>query len=70
MTPSSLEIFAARCEARARLWQVGQISLHEAVDELWVDAFHRNLIAEVGGDKLQAIIAKAFAQVRDDLGNR
>lgn len=66
---SALEIFTSGCEARARRWQAGEISLHDAVDELWIDAFHRNLIAKVGSDKLRTIIAKAFASVRDDLGN-
>ena len=32
--PGSLEVFVARAEARALLYAVGELTLHEAVDEL------------------------------------
>jgi hypothetical protein len=58
------EIFRERCEARAILWTAGEYSLHEAVDLLRADAERSGLIAEIGQDGVQAIMATAFAAVR------
>jgi hypothetical protein len=66
---SALEIFIARAEARAMLWAADEISLH-AVDELWHAAERDGLVAELGADKVQQILADAFAPVRDDLAVR
>ena len=33
-SPSPLAVVIARAEARASLWQAGELDLHEAVDEL------------------------------------
>jgi hypothetical protein len=61
--PSPLETFAARCEARAALWQAGELTLHDAVDELQADAVRHGLVADVGQNEVQRIIAEAFAKV-------
>jgi hypothetical protein len=61
---SLAEIFTARAEARALLWQAAEFELHEAVDELQAAAEASGLIAELGQDAVQAIIAKAFEALR------
>ncbi len=43
--PSPLEVFIARAEARALLWQAGEFDLHEAVDELQAAAERDGLVA-------------------------
>src|SRR5262245_10185682 len=65
--PSALAVFVARAEARALLWQAGQIDLHSAVDELQHAAVRDGLVAELGQDAVQALMVEAFAPVRDDL---
>ena len=55
------ELFRARCEARAKLWQAGELTLHEAVDEL--ERWSRE---QLDTDSAQAIMAAAFAAVRDE----
>jgi hypothetical protein len=60
------EVFVARAEARALLWQAGEFDLHTAVDELQAHAEREGLVAEIGQDAVQAIMATAFAVVRDD----
>jgi hypothetical protein len=45
MTTTPLEIFRARCQARALLWQAGEFTLHQAVDEL--EAYGRALKLDV-----------------------
>jgi hypothetical protein len=64
--PSALEIFVARAEARAMLWTAGELTLHEAVDELWAAAVRDGLVAKLGADEVQRLMAEAFAAVRDD----
>ena len=65
--PDPLDVFTLRAWARARLWQVGEIDLHEAVDELQAAAEASGLVAKLGQDRVQAVMARAFAAVRDDL---
>jgi len=60
-------VFIARVETRAMLWAAGEITLHDAVDELWTDAVRNGLVAQLGVDKAQELLATAFAPVRDDL---
>jgi hypothetical protein len=62
--PSALAVFIARTEARALLWQAGEIDLHTAVDELQDSAVASGLVAAIGQDEVQRIIAEAFAKVR------
>jgi hypothetical protein len=64
--PSALAVFIARAEARALLWQADQIDLHAAVDELQAAAERDELIAEIGQDAVQEIIAGAFGKMRED----
>jgi hypothetical protein len=55
-----LAAFRARCEARAYLWSIGEIDLHEAADLL-------ALAAEASGldtDEAQRIMADAFRPYR------
>src|SRR5262245_15663123 len=64
----SVEIFTVRCEARAYLWADNEIAdLHEAVDELQASAVRDGLVAKLGQDEVQRILADAFASVRNDL---
>jgi hypothetical protein len=62
--PTALDIFRLRCWARAELYAIGEYSLHEAVDALQADAVASGLVAEIGQDGVQAIMAAAFAPVR------
>jgi hypothetical protein len=61
--PSALEIFIARAEARALQWQAGEFDLNTAVDELQAAAERDGLVDQISQDKVQAIIAEAFAKV-------
>jgi hypothetical protein len=63
-----LKAFELRCWARALLWREGE-SLHEAVDELQANAVRDGLVASIGQDAVQAVLAKAFGAVRDDAGS-
>jgi hypothetical protein len=65
--PTALKVFIARAEARAKLWQIGEISLHDAVDELQRAAEASGLVAELGQDEVQRLMVEAFAPLRDDL---
>jgi hypothetical protein len=62
--PSALEVFTLRCWARATLWQVGEYDLHQAIDPLQEAAERDGLVAKLGQDKVQAILAKAFEAVQ------
>lgn len=56
--------FRLRAWARATLFQVGELSLHEVVDELQAAAERVGLIARRGQDEVQRVMAEAFAGVR------
>jgi hypothetical protein len=58
-------VFALRCWARATLWQAGEFNLQEAVDVLQYDAERDGLVAQLGEDCIQGIIAGAFRRVRE-----
>jgi hypothetical protein len=59
-----LKTFQALCEARALRWQLAELELHDAVD--WLDWWAcKN---KIDSARAQAIMARAFAAVRDDLG--
>jgi hypothetical protein len=62
-----VEVFRARAEARAILSAVGELTLHDAVDQLQAAAVRDGLVAAIGQDEVQAIFADAFAPYRDDL---
>lgn len=59
-----LLVFKARAEARALLWQAGELSLHDAVDVLQAAAERDGLVEQIGQEKIQRIIAEAFEAVR------
>ena len=63
-TVSPLAVLIARAEARALLWQAGELDFHEAVDVLQASAEASGLVDELGQDAVQAIIAQAFETVR------
>jgi hypothetical protein len=56
-----VKYFELRCWARAYLAKVGEMSLQEAVDVLQADAEAQGLVAAVGADAVQAILAEGFA---------
>jgi hypothetical protein len=56
----SLEIFKVDCEVRAALFAAGELELHEAVDSLQYAAAASGLVALVGQDVVQSIMAEAF----------
>jgi hypothetical protein len=62
-----LQAFQLGSWARARLWQAGEVDLHEAVDTLQAAAVRDGIVAKFGQDRVQEIMAAAFAAVRDDL---
>jgi hypothetical protein len=53
-------MFWACCEARAHLYAIGELDLHDAVDVLQERAMRHGLVAEIGQATVQAIIAEAF----------
>jgi hypothetical protein len=61
---SPREIFTARAEARALLWQAGEFDLHDAIDVLQAVAERDGLVDELGQDAVQVIITEAFQKVR------
>lgn len=60
-----LVVFKARAEARAPLWQAGEFDLHEAVDVLQAAAVRDGLVAGIGQDAVQAIMAKRLRPCDD-----
>ena len=62
--PEPLEVFRARCDARAHLFVSGVIDLHEAVDELQASAERSGLVDLIGQDQVQAIMGAASAHRR------
>jgi hypothetical protein len=62
-----VNVFKARCWARARLFEEGELDLHDAVDVLQESAVDTGLVAAIGQDAVQAIMAKAFGAVEAPL---
>lgn len=58
--PTPLEAFILRCWARARLCAAGELSMHDAVDVLQDLAERTGLVAHIGQDAVQAIMAAEF----------
>lgn len=61
---AALEVFKLRCWARSRLYAEGLLDLHDAVDVLQVAAERDGLIAELGQNTVQKIMATAFKESR------
>jgi hypothetical protein len=60
-----MAVFKERCWARARLFAEGELELHDAVDELQSSAVRTGLIAAIGQDAVQTMMADAFGTVRE-----
>jgi len=60
---SAADKFRARYEARAILYAAGELDLREAIDTLQADAVASGLVAEIGQNAVQAIMAAAFRGV-------
>jgi hypothetical protein len=60
--PDPLAVLELRAWARAYLWSIGELTLQEAVDVLQHDAERSGLVAQIGADAVQRILAFAFAQ--------
>jgi hypothetical protein len=59
---TAVDIFRARAEARALLWQAGEFDLHQAVDVLQQAAVETKLVVAIGEDGVQAIMAASFRE--------
>jgi hypothetical protein len=59
-----IEAFALRCWSRDRLYAEGELDLHDAVDVLQEFAGTSGLVATIGQDEVQAIMADAFRPIR------
>jgi uncharacterized protein YfaS (alpha-2-macroglobulin family) len=57
-------VFEAHCWTRARLFAEGELDLHTAVDGLQAAAMRDGLVAAVGQDHVQRLMADAFGAVR------
>jgi hypothetical protein len=60
VTVTQLNILRARCWARALLVAAGVFDLHDAVDELQLDAERDGLIDQFGQDLIQETLAEPF----------
>jgi hypothetical protein len=58
-----VEVFKARCWARARLFSEGELDLHDAVDLLQQSAVDIGLVAAIGQDVIQTMMADAFGAI-------
>jgi hypothetical protein len=67
MAPPPIDVLELRAWARARLWRIGELDLHDAVDVLQAAAAEYGLVNTIGQDAVQEIMARAFAAVRDNL---
>ena len=63
--PSPLDVLELRAWARAYLYAIGELTLHEAVDILQRDAQRDGLVRLIGQDGVQQIIADAFQPYRE-----
>jgi hypothetical protein len=53
--------FRRQCWRLAILWRKGAITKQNAVDRLWEIAVAHALVRSLGDDRIEAIIAEAFA---------
>jgi hypothetical protein len=63
--PSPLDVLELRAWARAYLYSIGELTLHQAVDVLQRDAQRDGLVDELGQDAVQQILADAFRPHRE-----
>jgi hypothetical protein len=62
-TPTAIEAFRERCEARAILIEACLLDFHEAIDGMQAAAVKSGLVGELGQDAVQAMMAEAFTKV-------
>ena len=62
---TALDVLTLRAWARAYLWSIGTLTLHEAGDVLQHDAERDGLVEEIGQDGVQKILSDAFAAYRE-----
>ena len=60
-------LFPTFCDAEAALYLARRKSLHDAVDACQDYAVGYGIVAAIGQDEVQLIMARAFARVRNDL---
>ena len=65
MSAKPYQVLELRAWARAYLYSVGELTLHEAVDVLQRDAQRDGLVDEIGQDGVQQILADAFRPYRE-----
>jgi hypothetical protein len=63
--PSPLDVLELRAWARAFLYSIGELELHEAVDVLQAFAVASGLVDAIGQDIVQKILSDAFAPYRE-----
>jgi hypothetical protein len=63
--PAAIDVLELRAWARAYLWSIGELTLHEAQDVLQNDAERDGLVDEIGQDGVQKILHDAFAPYRE-----
>jgi hypothetical protein len=63
-SPSMIDVFVARCSARATLVASGLMDLQTAVDGMQETAATQGLLDEHGQDEIQHILSDAFARQR------
>ena len=64
-----LERWLNRCYAKAALWQLGDLTLPQAVGDLQAQAVRWGLVDWLGQDAVQAHMAQYFAAVREEAGD-
>lgn len=60
----AINVLAARADARAYLYAIGELEISDAVDALEEFARKSGLTREIGVDAVQAVIAQAFEPYR------
>jgi hypothetical protein len=63
--PAPRDVLELRAWARAYLYSIGELTLHEAVDILQRDAQRSGLVRLIGQDAVQQILADAFRPYRE-----
>lgn len=63
--PSPIRILHARAQARALLWQAGEMSIAELIDGLSEFADQSGVTRELGGEAVVAIIMAQVERVAD-----
>ena len=64
LSPDPLDVFRLRCESQAYLVEIGDLAFLDAVDALQADADFDGLVARVGQETIQQIMACAFGKTR------